>query len=260
MASTQISSGALYDNFKPQERLVLVLEALARGDEDEADRVRYSCPRKTYTAPDVAFDDRFSMALDFSMVACMDLRALTCQIRLLQFVVADVLHFGTMHHIDAQLAFVDGARCAERQSQSPYFAPKTGASQDQPELGPAEQDPEEQCDEEATSCFGEEFARRMEAVENRAEHTTELIVGVLARTGQDLAGELVNVWTAFSDFCTTRLGMTAERMLAACGYPAREELGTVLKQYAHLKAEEKSTSEYRDALYSVWDRRFPNQM
>ena len=54
-------AGALSRNYKalsPPERLVLTVEAMARGDEDEADRLDDSCPRRTHVQGDAEFTER----------------------------------------------------------------------------------------------------------------------------------------------------------------------------------------------------------
>ncbi len=47
----------LYDRLKPEERFRLALEALARDDEEELDRLGRTCPRKTYSQIDAEYLD-----------------------------------------------------------------------------------------------------------------------------------------------------------------------------------------------------------
>jgi hypothetical protein len=63
----------LYDRFTPEERLRLVIEALARGDEAEKARLITSCPYKTYTQTDVAFAIPLLAAHDLIQATCQDL-------------------------------------------------------------------------------------------------------------------------------------------------------------------------------------------
>jgi hypothetical protein len=195
-----IGGGKLYETFAPKERLVLLLEAMARGDDAETMRLRRSCPRKTYTGPDAAFDDR-------------------------------------------KLWKVPGA---------------DGAADSDDNGGEAES--EEEADkayvQEDLSCLGEDVGRRMQAVEERSEHATELIGLVLSRTGHDLASELTAVWEAFGHFCTSRVGLSAQQVLGACGYPGREQLASWLKAHAHVKPNAQAVAGYREGLCGVWDRRF----
>src|SRR5687767_9504048 len=61
LEQTTMSAGPVskrYEYLGPQERLTLILEALARGDSGEADRLSGSCPRKDYRMRDAAYGDR----------------------------------------------------------------------------------------------------------------------------------------------------------------------------------------------------------
>lgn len=63
----------LYDRFTPEERLRLVIEALAREDKVEIGRLIQACPYKTYTQTDIAFAIPVKAAHDVIQVACQDL-------------------------------------------------------------------------------------------------------------------------------------------------------------------------------------------
>ena len=108
----QPPAGKMYDLFAPPERLALLLEAMARGDAAEAARLRGSCPRKTYTGPDGAFDERLCLAFDTLAVVCIDLRGMWGRLHVRHWAAASVRRFATLHHVNADFAFLDGARCA----------------------------------------------------------------------------------------------------------------------------------------------------
>ena len=65
-----------YEQFQPPERLTLLIEAMARDDEGEVERLQRSCPRATFTGRDPQFEDRWSMAFDILAVVSIDLRCL----------------------------------------------------------------------------------------------------------------------------------------------------------------------------------------
>src|SRR5215207_2976098 len=75
--------GEFYDRFDPDERFRLVLEAAARGDEEEIERLRETCPRETYTASDIAFTDRISGSLKITMMLCQLLAPSLTELRTL---------------------------------------------------------------------------------------------------------------------------------------------------------------------------------
>lgn len=62
----------LYPKLAPGERFRLALEALARGDREEADRLAETCPRKIYSMPDTNFTNLLEasryLVLGFSLL------------------------------------------------------------------------------------------------------------------------------------------------------------------------------------------------
>src|SRR4051812_48957539 len=66
----------LYEQFQPPERLTLLIEAMARDDDAEAQRLQRPCPRIAYTARDPQFEDRWDMAFDILAVVTIDLRCM----------------------------------------------------------------------------------------------------------------------------------------------------------------------------------------
>jgi len=63
----------LYDRLTSEERLRLAIEALARGDDEEIDRLNVSCPYKTYTQTDVAYAIPVKASHDLIQGVCQDL-------------------------------------------------------------------------------------------------------------------------------------------------------------------------------------------
>ena len=68
----KINLTKLYDRFTPEERLRLVIEALARKDDQEIGRLIASCPDKTYTQKDIAFKGPMMAAHELIQMACQD--------------------------------------------------------------------------------------------------------------------------------------------------------------------------------------------
>ena len=75
--------GKLYDRLDPDERFRLVLEAAARGDEEEIERLRDTCPRAEYKASDIAYSDRISGSLKITMMLCQLLAPSLTELRML---------------------------------------------------------------------------------------------------------------------------------------------------------------------------------
>ena len=280
-----LPSGNLYDQFAPPERLTLLLEAMARGDEAEAVRLRGSCPRKTYTGPDIEFDERLSLAFDTVAVVCIDLRGLWGKLHVLHWAVASVRHFATLHHINADMAFLDGVRCGQRLPQLEFFArplrplPEGAAvaeegqdadgsqvadddddetSDDGPSSSEEDEDghADDSDDDSGLSGAGDDFPQRMGAVEDHAEHASAMIAVVLARAALDVARDLVDIWAAFDRFCRTRVGVPAKTMLNAWGGPLADDYEQAVARYPGLKPDPAKTAEHFGLICAAWDRRF----
>jgi hypothetical protein len=70
--STKKGLGRLYDRLSPEERFRLDVLALARGDEEESERLTATCPRRDYTMNDWGFVGRWQAARELAMCAYVD--------------------------------------------------------------------------------------------------------------------------------------------------------------------------------------------
>ena len=64
----------LLESLTPKQRLCLAFEAQARGDEAEYSRLTDTCPRKTYTGPDLMFRGSWDAIAALSLATECDLR------------------------------------------------------------------------------------------------------------------------------------------------------------------------------------------
>jgi len=136
----------LYDQFAPAERLTLVLEAMARGDVAEAERLQRSCPRKSYTQADAQYEERFSMAFDILAVVTIDLRCMWGKLHVLRWVLGEVREMATAQNINAAFAFLDGERCGKGKRQMGFFSrpmpnPNEVVNYSDDDAGEEQQDP-----------------------------------------------------------------------------------------------------------------------
>jgi hypothetical protein len=70
--STKKGLGRLYDRFTPEERFRLKVLALARGDEEESERLTATCPRRHYTMHDWRFVGRWKAARELALLTYVD--------------------------------------------------------------------------------------------------------------------------------------------------------------------------------------------
>ena len=248
-----------YEQLGPQERVTLLLEAMARDDAAEARRLRRTCPRATYTAEDPEFEDRWTMAFDILAVVTIDLRCLWGKLHVLRWVLGEVRELATAQNINAAFAFLDGERCGKGKRQMGFFSrpmPNPNEVVDYSDDDEGEE-VDDRSDEEVIqpTALQIDQGSRMEAVQKRSEYFTTCTAVVLLSAMNDVSKDLVNVWGAFGRFCTTRLGVSPETMLRAWQFPLADFLET-LKRYDKTKPDAKKVDEYFGYIRTQWDRRF----
>jgi hypothetical protein len=71
-----------YEALQPHERFVLLVEAMARREGREADRLEDTCPRLTYRMEDAGFRDRVRRAHATTMTVCLNIREGLAHVRI----------------------------------------------------------------------------------------------------------------------------------------------------------------------------------
>ena len=66
---------AIYESLSAPQRVIATIEALARGDREEEQRLTESCPFKTYRQRDAAFSDTMDSLIAMSIAVELDLTA-----------------------------------------------------------------------------------------------------------------------------------------------------------------------------------------
>jgi hypothetical protein len=204
------------------ERLRLVLEAMARRDGTQAGQLKDTCPRRTYSAPDVAFAERYALALDAATVACAEMQGLYGSLRALDWAIRTVASCSALHDLNAEIAFLEGVVAAVGE-----------------QAGPTD----------------EEVAPALFAVAERSQASAAAIVALLTRGARDTARELSVVWAAFGRFARSRLCVTGEALLAAGGLPAGDQIKQMITTYAPAPPDPARVAEYEALLAERWDRR-----
>jgi hypothetical protein len=256
----------LYDQFAPPERLTLLIEAMARDDAAEAERLQRTCPRVSYTGPDVRFTERYTLAFDIMAVVTIDLRCMWGKLHVMRCVLGGIRDMAVAHKITAALAFIDGERCGKGLPQCEFFAkplPEPEADEtasDEDEVEPHDDPDELHIDADDYEVVDPtpaevDHGRRMDAVERRVEQFTTRNVVELLCVMEDVARELVNTWAAFGAFCRTRLGVSPETMMRAWQFPL-EEFRETLRRHDKTKPDPAKVEEYLGYITKQWDERF----
>lgn len=71
-----------YEQLTAHERFVLMLEAMARRDDTECDRLADTCPQKIYRCDDAEFRDRMKRAYHITMTVALNMREGLARIRM----------------------------------------------------------------------------------------------------------------------------------------------------------------------------------
>jgi hypothetical protein len=249
----------LYEQFQPPERLTLLIEAMARDDAAEAQRLQRTCPRANYSGQDPQFGDRWDMAFDILAVVTIDLRCMWGKLHVLRWVLGEIRQLATAQNINAAFAFLDGERCGKGHKQMGFFARPMPNPNDVVDYSDDDEGEEtdDRSDEEVLNPTPLQIDQgsRLDAVQRRSEYFTTCCALVLLGAMNDVAKDLVNTWAAFGAFCRTRLGVEPETMMRAWQFPLEDFLQT-LKLYDKTKPDPAKVKDYLGYLCKQWDRHF----
>lgn len=179
----------LYDRLTPEERFRLSLEAGARRDHDERERLVMACPKKTYRMPDVAFMDRGQVSERIAVAALLDLLPRLAKVAMLESTL-EIARFLVGCMVDAVVSawhrgFSEGCdhawKVAGKEGQSPR---------------------------------GDKDLEKL-AAEVEAELKSRFAFALLEETQRTMAAEAKAVWEAFTACCREDMGLEPETVVRA---------------------------------------------
>ena len=228
--------GKLYNRFTSEERFRLVIEALSRGDEEEAERLAETCPRATYIMSEPAYGDRLRASSEIAMVLCLDLAPRLAKLRMIE-AFQEILPNRFNRCIDeAQFAYLEGQEAGSKRAWE-----AAGKEGDPPGW--------EEGDEEDEDPVMEEDLRR---VTSRLEEEAKDFIDLLEELARHIARDSLSMWKAFEGFCTKELLVEPERFIKAWFEPMLPEIEK-LKEHPHaLEADPEGLKEYEAALKRTW--------
>jgi hypothetical protein len=116
--SSKKELGRLYDRLTPEERFRLDVLALARGHEEESDRLIRTCPRRGYTMNDWAFVGRWEAARELAMLAYVDVVRRLDKIGMIGAFRSLFAYLSTVWQDDVHWAYFDGHKAGSRHAWS----------------------------------------------------------------------------------------------------------------------------------------------
>lgn len=257
----------LYDQLKPAERATLVLQALARSDQAESDRLVGACPRKTYSANDDRFVGRMAASFDLMAGAVADLGHEAGKLFILTLLLEMLDRLMTRHTMNATLAFFEGQRHARGEpplgcyAESPAAEDAEGDDAEGEDEGVDEADADEEGDEDRdeTPVADKELGRRLDAVERQAEAATASLRDVLAGMADAVAQSFVDAHAAFDRTARRHLGVDGDALTPAWQFPRADDLATTLVAYKHVQPREDAVAELAAKLDATWRERLDEQ-
>ena len=230
-----------YACLTPAERFALTVEAMARGDRAEADRLEDACPKLDYRHNDAEFRDRMQRSYTIALLAMVNLQKHLAVIRCSGVIVEQHRAYAEGPKLVAACAFLYGRQYglweagAIQEIELPNPARIAAEVEDRPDLKEQLRD--------LRVCAYESVRRVAEAV----QESIGIGVGV----------EALSQWEGFGRFCRRQLGVEPLTLLAAYELAREDPAAEVLAAFPGAKAGEARAEERAIHWAGEWERRFP---
>ena len=238
--SSKKGLGRLYDRLTP-ERFRLDVLALARGDEEESERLTASCPRRDYTMNDWRFIGRWDAARVLAMLAYVDVVRRLDKINTIAAFRGVFPYLSTIWEDDVHSAYFDGHKAGSRHAwnRSGKAGEPPGWEADEEE---AERNADPTIDEDLKKWTG--------------EGTYARLAGKLEEMERELVREALTAWLGFASFCEQEMGLEAEKLLEALARPFAERVRDLeeLSARHEVEADVEGVEEYLAIMTEAWRR------
>jgi hypothetical protein len=224
--------GKFYDRLTPLERFRLVVEAEARGDEEECRRLVESCLRKTYTMHDAAYEQRMRASEEVTITVCLDLAPRLAKLQML-VAFSNVLAF--LHNSclnDVHMAYLYGSATGARRAWK-----AAGQEGDPPEL-------EENLETKHT----------LDGMTSRAKGEPSEFITLVGRLKQDLLEETRAICGAFSNFSRDEVGIEPEKLMKVWFEPILPEIEKLEQIPDDPEVDTEKLKEYEAILKQIWSK------
>jgi hypothetical protein len=239
--STKKGLGRLYDRLTPEERFRLKVLALARGDEEESERLTASCPRCDYTMYDWGFVGRWEAARELALLTYVDVVRRLDKIKMIGAFRTLFPYLGTIWQDDVHWAYFDGhmAGSSHAWNKSGKAGEPPGWEADEEE---AERNADPTIDEDLKKWTGEGRYARLE--------------GKLEEMERELVREALTAWLGFARFCEQEIGLEAQKLLEALARPFAERVRDLeeLSARHEVEADVEGVEEYLVMMTEAWRR------
>src|SRR5215203_6388844 len=239
--SSKKGLGRLYDRLTPEERFRLDVLALARGDEEESERLTATCPRRGYTMNDWRFVGRWEAARELAMLTYVDVVRRLDKIKMIGAFRGLFPYLSNIWQDDVHWAYFDGHMAGSRHAwkRSGKEGEPPGWEADEEE---AERNADATVDEDLKKWTGEgEYAQ---------------LEGKLEEMERELVGEALTAWLGFARFCEQEMGLEAKDLVEALARPFAEGVRELEELSARhdVEADAEGAEEYLAIMTEAWRR------
>jgi hypothetical protein len=241
--STKKGLGRLYDRLTPEERFRLDVLALARGDEEESERLTATCPRRGYTMNDWDFVGRWEAARELALFAYVDVVRRLDKIKMIGAFRSFFPYLSTIWQDDVHWAYFDGhkAGCLHAWKRSGKTGEPPGWEAEEEEAV-AERNADPTIDEDLQKWTGEGKYARLE--------------GKLEEMERELVREALTAWLGFARFCEQEMGLDAKDLVEALARRIAEVVRDLEELSVRHEVEEdaQDVEEYLAIMTEAWRR------
>jgi hypothetical protein len=239
--STKKGLERLYDRLSPEERFRLDVLALARGDEEESERLTATCPRCGYTMYDWGFIGRWEAARVLALLAYVDVVRRLEKIKMIVAFRGVFPYLSTIWEDDVHMAYFAGHMAGSRHAweRSGKAGEPPGWEADEEE---AERNADPTIDEDLKKWTGEGRYTRLE--------------GNLEEMERELVREALTAWLGFARFCEREIGLEAQKLVEALARPFAERVRDLeeLSARHEVEADVEGVEEYLVLMTEAWRR------
>ncbi len=230
--------GKLYGKLTPEERFRLDLEAMARGDATESERLTRTCPRQTYVMNDWGFAGRWQLSAELTLRVYARVAQLLERLRMVEAFRTLPPYSNRLTHNIAEEAYFDGHRAGSYLAWN--AAEKTGRP---PGWSEEEDEPEDPV-----------IARDLGELEGKVTKYGDLLPEILDRFERKGTEEALTCWEGFAAFCTDVWRVEAEKVLRVVLEDEAPRVEAMKERAEHLgvEADPERVEEFCTALAEGW--------
>ncbi len=257
----------LYGQFSPQERLTLLLEAMAREDWSETNRLRDSTPEKAYVMGDLAYESRREFVWQVAALVAADLRVTLGKLTIYESFAEMCPYITGSHAMAAEFSFMAGWRLGKGLAPLPSPTLEEGDE----EGDDVDVDAYREAAREGTGVTPWLDDRDVDwkptkkqikeldawdAPKAWVELANRRLAGLYRPLMRVAAGAILGTWAAWDAFCVAHLGVDGDTAMRAHVPSVPDAVAGVKVRYAEVKPREERRAEYAKELEEAWGKRF----